>query len=144
MGDKPPSLLVGPIDAATPEAADALLKTLEEVSKTSLRLILWADYLREVSPTIRSRCLVDWCPPKKTWLSPLSYMNDAAKELHSAWEKEDWFQVLVVVEKAGKDWPDLMRVFSELLAKNPGVEEVQLWGEGAQLPSGQRVVSGRC
>lgn len=119
VGDRPPSLMVGPLDLATPEAADALLKTLEEVSKTSLRLVLWTDYLKEVIPTIRSRCLVTWCPPGKTWLDPLSYMDDSAKSLERAWEARNWAKVVGLLEEAGKAWPDLLKVFCGILSKKP-------------------------
>ena len=117
VGDRPPSLMVGPLDLATPEAADALLKTLEEVSKTSLRLVLWTDYLKEVIPTIRSRCLVTWCPPGKTWLDPLSYMDGPAKDLERAWASKDWAKVMSLVEESGKAWPDLLKVFCSNLSK---------------------------
>ena len=40
IGDKAPTIVVGPIDQASPEASDALLKTLEE---------LWIDPLSQYS-----------------------------------------------------------------------------------------------
>ena len=45
VGDKPPSVVVGPLDKATPEASDALLKTLEDLGSGPLRIILWANHL---------------------------------------------------------------------------------------------------
>ena len=62
VGDKPPSIVVGPLDRATPEAADALLKTLEDLQDTPLRICLWAEDLSGVIPTIRSRTFQKWCP----------------------------------------------------------------------------------
>ena len=62
VGDRPPTVVLGPLDKATPEAADALLKTLEDLADAPLRIFLWADFLSDVSPTIRSRTLHQWSP----------------------------------------------------------------------------------
>lgn len=62
VGDKPPTLVIGPVDRATVEAADALLKTLEDLAEGPLRIALWADFLIGVSLTIRSRTQTLWCP----------------------------------------------------------------------------------
>ncbi len=61
VGDRPPTLVIGPIDRATVEASDALLKTLEDLAEGPLRVVLWADFLVSVSPTIRSRTQAIWC-----------------------------------------------------------------------------------
>lgn len=124
VGDRPPCVLVGPLDSATPSAADALLKTLEEISAFPLRIILWTDYLGEVIPTIRSRTLHIWCPPSRTWLDPLSYMDDPAKDLLAARASKDWVKVVSIVREAGKDWPDLLTMYCSLL--DPGSSSV-LW-----------------
>lgn len=62
VGDKPPTLVVGPLDRATVEASDALLKTLEDLAEGPLRIALWADYLIGVPLTIRSRTRATYCP----------------------------------------------------------------------------------
>jgi len=62
VGDKPPTLVIGPLDRATVEASDALLKTLEDLAGGPLRIALWADYLVGVPLTIRSRTRAIWCP----------------------------------------------------------------------------------
>ena len=53
------SVVIGPMDLATPEAADALLKVVEEPSPYT-KPFLWAYDIGEVSPTIRSRCHAVW------------------------------------------------------------------------------------
>ena len=53
--------VVARISEATPEAADALLKQLEEPRAEALPF-LWATDLGDVIPTIRSRCLCIWSP----------------------------------------------------------------------------------
>lgn len=115
VGDKPPFVVIGPLDAATPEASDALLKTLEEVQNTPLRIVLWADYLGEVIPTIRSRTHAIWCPPGRTWLDPLSWKEDSARGLLKAWLAEDWVRVLGLLSEQSKDWQDLVRALVNIL-----------------------------
>jgi len=53
------SVVLGPMDLATFEAADALLKIIEEPSHYT-RPFLWAFDLGEVPKTIRSRCQAVW------------------------------------------------------------------------------------
>lgn len=61
VGESVPSVVVGPIDRATVEASDALLKTLEETEGTRLlNIILWAEDLHGVRLTIQSRCNCVW------------------------------------------------------------------------------------
>jgi hypothetical protein len=131
VGDKPPYVVIGPLDAATPEASDALLKTLEEVQNTPLRIVLWADYLGEVIPTIRSRTHAVWCPPGRTWLDPLSWKEDAAKDLLKAWLAKDWPRVMGILQENSKDWQDLIRALCNLLPNYIQGEEdkiILLWG----------------
>ena len=76
IGDRPPSVVVGPMDEASPAAADALLKTLEEVSGVrSLCIVLWCRGLHSVIPTIISRCNTVWSPGQHT-------VDDAEESLH--------------------------------------------------------------
>jgi hypothetical protein len=51
-----PCLVAGPLDEADPRALDILLKRVEEPTPNSPTLILWANDLGGVPPTIRSRC----------------------------------------------------------------------------------------
>jgi hypothetical protein len=63
VGESQPSVVVGPMNSATPEAADALLKTLEEVGGIQLlRFVLWSENLYGVIQTIQSRCNCIWSP----------------------------------------------------------------------------------
>ena len=80
VGDKKGTLVLGPLDRATPEAADALLKTLEDLAEGPVRLIPWAWDLAGVLPTIRSRTLHQWCPGP----DPLLYLKGAAEGLIKA------------------------------------------------------------
>lgn len=53
------SVVIGPMDLATTEASDALLKVVEEPC-AYVKPFLWANDLGEVSKTIRSRCHAVW------------------------------------------------------------------------------------
>jgi hypothetical protein len=55
-------LVAGPMDLATTEAQDALLKHIEEFDHRVFQPILWARDAGGVLPTIRSRCFLEWCP----------------------------------------------------------------------------------
>ncbi len=63
--------LLGPAERLTPEAANALLKLLEEVPPY-LALILYAEAPDRVIPTVRSRCSLRFSPsPKEAWREAL-------------------------------------------------------------------------
>lgn len=62
MGDEPGVIVVGPLDRALPASTDVLLKSIEEFDPRIVRPVLWAFDDTEVSSTIRSRCLRQWCP----------------------------------------------------------------------------------
>ena len=134
VGDKPPSLVVGPLDLATPEASDALLKTLEDLAEGPLRLVLWSDYLKGVIGTIRSRTLPKWCPPNKTWIDPLSWIEPSAKELCKAIVEKDEVKILEVLsEKDNKKYaPELLQCLSNFLAKEiekGNYEVLKIWND---------------
>jgi hypothetical protein len=118
VGDKPPSLVLGPLDAATPEAADALLKTLEDLTEAPLRIVLWADHLSGVIPTIRSRTRAIWCPEGPTYLSPLAYLREDAEGLCEAILASDSVKILGILEGIGKDWPELLQALCLPLAEH--------------------------
>tara|TARA_R110000824_G_scaffold95253_2_gene229127 strand:- start:499 stop:1047 length:549 start_codon:yes stop_codon:yes gene_type:complete len=118
VGDKPPSLVVGPMDKTKSAAAvDALLKTIEEIGSKPLRLVLWADDLAGVIPTIRSRTQVVWCPAGPNWLDPLSYKEDEAKVLCAAVLTQDPSRILGALDGQDKEWPDLASALCVELAK---------------------------
>lgn len=115
VGDKRPVVIVGPLDRATPEAGDALLKTLEDLADGPLLILLWADYLGGVIGTIRSRTLDRWCPPDERWTSP--FVDEHAEALYEAWAKGDAAACLGVIYDRQKDWQALLQGFCEVMAE---------------------------
>jgi len=115
VGDKLPVVMVGPLDRATPEAGDALLKTLEDLAEGPLQIVLWADYLGGVIGTIRSRTLDRWCPPDERWTSP--FVDEHAEALYAAWDKGDAAACLGVIFDRKKDWQALLQGFCEVMVE---------------------------
>ncbi len=119
VGDKPPVVIVGPLDKATPEASDALLKTLEDLAEGQLRILLWADHLTGVVGTIRSRVLLEWCPPT----SPSGYSNlhshlkTSAQKLCRAALTQNLFAVLTILDENSEDYEALLDAVADSLSE---------------------------
>ena len=147
IGDRPPSLVVGPLDLATPEAADALLKTLEDLSDAPLRLVLWADYLIGVIPTIRSRTRHEWCPVPEgmAWPDPLAHYEDQAKSLLKGVLERDPVRILGVLGDAEKkEWPELIQALCQEMsqAMDEGTPE-EVSALMAVWPAVRKILDGR-
>ena len=131
IGDAAPCIVVGPLDDATPEAGDALLKTLEDLSEAPLRIFLWASYLGGVIPTIRSRTRHEWCPFSEAG-SPFAHLEEDARSLCAAALDGNSSRILSLVRGCGTDtdWAALaqsiMNVLSESMAAD-GVRSAVLW-----------------
>lgn len=137
VGDQPPSVVLGPLDRATPSAGDALLKTLEDLSTAPLQIVLWADFLGGVSLTLRSRSLPRWCPPEPHWVSP--YMDEDAKNLWEAYTKKDLGACLEILRKRQKDWGDLLQGVCEVSAEQEPLHPsaLRLWAQARPLLDGK-------
>lgn len=140
VGDRAPSLVIGPLDKVKSSAAsDALLKTIEEVSTKPLRLVLWADELGGVSQTIRSRCAEVWCPAGARWRDPLEYKRDAARALREAILTQDPVRILAFLEEE-KDWPELAQALTKELANSVcdhPLAVAHVWAELREILGGQ-------
>jgi len=123
VGDRPPVVVLGPIDRATPEASDALLKTLEDLADGPLGVILWADYLGGVTGTIQSRTLPRWCPPDAKWASP--FLDEHAERLFDAFQAGDAATCLEILHDRKKEWGGLLVGFSEVMARR-GTEDAAM------------------
>lgn len=116
------SVLVGPVDEANPATSDVLLKTIEEFDPDGTRPFLWAWDLGGVSPTLRSRCVLKFCPGT----DPRGEAHEStALALLRAYEDGDWVTVIEEV-KSYDDLAALMRSVADLLPPKLGVTEPDL------------------
>lgn len=117
-GSRKGTIVLGPMDLAQPAAADALLKTIEELDYSMFELCLWAHDLSEVMPTIQSRCFQRWCPD-----APEDADDDddevyeAVMEIVGAYRQGDPVTILEALGKR-KDHEDIARKVPEILASD--------------------------
>jgi hypothetical protein len=71
------------MDKATVESSDAMLKTLEDLAQGPLRIVLWAEHLLAVMPTIRSRTQQIWCGACKASGTKPKYSKSVKKSAES-------------------------------------------------------------
>ncbi len=73
--------LLGPAERLTPEAANALLKLLEDVPPY-LAVVLYAESPDRVIPTVRSRCALRFAPSsEESWRAALAQAGYNAEEI---------------------------------------------------------------
>ncbi len=132
------SLVVGPIDVAQPEAADALLKTIEEIDENIFVLCLWAHDLMDVVPTIESRCQHVWCPDDEDEEEDED-IYEAAMALVESFRAKDIIQTIEtleekvkkkskqdVLEKVIRKIPDILA--ADVRAGKTSTRDLELWG----------------
>lgn len=121
--------VVGPMDRATPQASDALLKTVEEFGKYVLP-ILWAHDLEGVTPTLRSRCLDRWA-----WVDPDDIEPDEDSDeleaagrglVKAALSGELWAIPGYVNDHKGKEH-ELLNIAAEAIYRDGSIEALRLW-----------------
>jgi len=61
-GARTGSVLVGPVDEVSSATSDVLLKTIEDFNPGGVRPFLWAWDLGGVANTLKSRCVLQFCP----------------------------------------------------------------------------------
>lgn len=128
VGDKRGSLVLGPLDRTTPEAGDALLKTLEDYGEGPTRVFAWAWDLSGVLPTIRSRTLPVWCHGP----DPLAHLAKKAQALHDALAAGKLHTALELLAEEPDDLAreDLLLAFLSPLSRTP-LPENRSGGSGA-------------
>lgn len=133
-GDKQGSIIVGPVDVVTVDGIeDALLKSLEDFGPTVARPFLWAWDGGSVRPTIRSRCLLIWCPGQ---VRVDREITEAAKETVQASLSGSVAGVIESLREVSSDarWRDVGQDFLQAVA-----EEVARAGTPAHLRLWERV-----
>ncbi len=128
VGSGRAAVLVGPVDEVNPATSDILLKTIEEFDPDGTRPFLWAWDLGGVSHTLRSRCILQFCPG----VDPRGEAHETtARTLLRAYEGGDWVTVIEEV-KGYDDTTALMRAVADLLppkmmAPVPDPRHTHLW-----------------
>jgi len=130
VGDRAGSVVIGPMDSATPEAADSLLKVLEEVNTTILIPVLWADDAGSVIGTIRSRSSEVWCPtPPGTPGPDTPYLATAETLCESALRRRVAAVIETLADNKGQE-RELLRAAASVLATKeewPLDARLKLW-----------------
>ena len=119
VGDILGTIVVGPFDDVTPQAGDALLKTVEELDERYLRMFLWALDVEMVSATIRSRCLEVWCPSLPGYSPEAPYLGKARSLCDAALRRKRAAVVEHLKEHKGLEL-ELLRASAEVLTKEEG------------------------
>ena len=114
-------LLAGPLDEATSDVLDILLKRIEEPLEGSPELILWARDFGGIPPTIRSRCgeRYYYSPEMRHDLYP------QAEALFRAVKRADALGVMSALKTQEKgDLEGLLKAYIEVLLEE-GSESVE-------------------
>ena len=131
VGDKPGSLVIGPVDVVSQGGIeDVLLKSLEEYNSlsVSVRPYLWAHDIGSVRNTIRSRCLDIWCPGQ---VATSKYLSQAT-ELLEAVSSGNTIALLDVVGKS-ENWKQsgdgILRGISEVIRADGSmpISQIEAW-----------------
>jgi len=110
-------VVVGPMDEATPQASDVLLKRVEEFRGDIVQPILWANDLGEVTPTIRSRCIDYWSPATGEEVDDDGIMS-AAWELVNLTRAKEGAPIPELVKRYSKELHQLLNALAEVLASD--------------------------
>lgn len=112
VGDRRACVFVGPVDEIAAATSDVLLKTIEDFDPTGTRPFLWAWDLGGVSSTLRSRCVLRFCPGVDARTE--GFASSAGSVLKSYLEG-DWVTLIEEV-KSLEDLDGLLRATVEHLA----------------------------
>lgn len=122
------AVLVGPVDEVAPATSDVLLKIIEDFDPEGIRPFLWAWDLGGVSHTLRSRCVLQFCPGTDPRTEAFVTM---AMAVVKAYLDADW--VTLTEELKGQESFDLLlRAIADLLAPKmavvaPNPRHLHLW-----------------
>lgn len=108
VGDVLGVVVLGNMDIANPQAADVLLKSIEEFDSSQVFPILWARDLGGVPATIRSRCLEKWSPSDTVVEEPLL---EIAAQILDLSKKKDLASLILLLQS-----PELEKREHDLLA----------------------------
>ena len=114
VGDALGVVVIGPMDLATIGSSDVLLKSLEDGRDENVVMILWANDLGEVRPTVQSRCLPVWCAGDKFVDDDLV---DIAESVFQVLLEKDIFNLTLLISQVKSKESEFLRVFLDTLAE---------------------------
>ena len=124
LGDVTGVVLMGPMDLSTVDAAEALLKSIEQFDGV-VHPVLWAHDLGNVMDTIRSRCLDQWCPGLD--IEPDEELEERGRALVSSILNGDLWEVpWIVGEFKGREM-GLAGVVAEALSGEDDPKALGIW-----------------
>jgi len=129
VGDDIGVIIIGPMDETSPEAADALLKTLEEFDARFFRPLLWAHDAGSVIGTIRSRCLEQWCLGDQSATPESVFLSEAEALCKAALQRRMAPLIETLKDNEGSEKMLLRAAAEVLLAKDewPWSARIVLW-----------------
>jgi hypothetical protein len=140
VGDQRGSVVIGPVDLLTrADVVDALLKVLEEGHHRLPRCFLWATDVGGVRPTIRSRCLMEWCPGQVVIPADVLRTAEQAVRLSKRGDGAGVISTLGEVRDVIKaDVGLFVSAIADVVLREPDEAGLALWGRMRPLTWGQR------
>lgn len=121
IGSRRGVVVLGPMDLATIEASDVLLKALEDHREDWVQPILWADDVGGVRPTIVSRCLSEWVDGEP---EPI---DDEIVHIIDAALGEDLPELLVLLHGYKGKAIEVIRQAARVIAADPTPKALDTW-----------------
>jgi hypothetical protein len=122
IGSRRGVVVLGPMDLATIDAQDVLLKALEDHREDWVQPILWADDVGGVRPTVVSRCLSEWVDGEAEPLDDeIIHIVDAALD-------GDLPELLVLLHGYKGKPIEVIRQAARVIAADPSQTGLDLWG----------------
>ena len=112
------SVLVGPVDEVSSATSDVLLKTIEEFNPSGIRPFLWAFDLGGVSSTLKSRCVLQFCPGVD---SRLEGYETSAQAVLKAYMEGNWVTLVDELKGENQNLDLLLRSVVDALASGMSV-----------------------
>lgn len=122
VGDRKGVIVMGPMDEVSAAASDVLLKSLEDFDSDIVHPVLWAHNEADVRSTIRSRCLLKWCPGDDTQ----SELADGARQLVDSALQGHTAEVIEILKDT--DVKEILRAAAKVLSTlHVDGEALALW-----------------
>lgn len=123
------SVLVGPVDEIASATSDVLLKTIEEFNPLGVRPFLWAWDLGGVANTLKSRCVLKFCPGEDPRLEGY---EAAAQSVLKFYLDGDWVSLVEELRGENVNLDLLLRsvvreMAPRMVATTPDPRHVHLW-----------------